>query len=174
MSSNFDKKQISNYLLICIGAFIFGLILIIVNTDYLTSILFTIIGVLLIIFSLEEFIRSCKNLKYKTAVAYNQFITSLLHILLAVSLICFQNLLDIVTLVVGLVLIITSIISIAISKNNYKEELSYQLPSIILGLILLIFRISGIVGILIKIIGWIILVASIIYFLYFIAHFKRK
>lgn len=151
---------------------ILGLLLILLDGDILANIFFAIIGIVIILLNIHPFIQSIKDLKYKTKVAYTNFISYLILIVIAIVFIFYHNAFF---WAIGLLLLVFSIYKIIIAKEYWKDELIHQLPSIIISLIILIVGIGGLVEIIISIIGWIVLViASLYLILTLFSMFKRN
>lgn len=148
-----------------------GILLITIDGAKLTNILFIIIGVLIVLFNILPFIETVRNLKYKTSVAVSQFFSSLAVIVVGFLLIFFQKT---VTIAVGILLIVFALTNIVLARGHRLEELRTQFPLLFISVLLLIFGIGGIVDILLTVIGWILVVFSVIYLILLLAERIRK
>lgn len=148
-----------------------GVLLVTIDGAKLTSILFIIIGVLIVLFNILPFIETIRNLKYKTSVAVSQFFSSLAVIVVGFLLIFFQKT---VTIAVGILLIVFALMNIVLARSNWLEELRTQLPLLIIAALLLIFGIGGIVDILLTVIGWVLIVFSSVYLILLLVEKIRK
>ncbi len=157
-----NNSYLKNNILTPIITLILGILLIVIDGESLLNILFIILGVLIILFNIQNFITSIKNLKYKTTTALTHFINDLLIIIAGTLLIIFQQN---ISSIIGIILLVFVLIDLYLNKNNLKEELIIKLPFIILSIVLIVFGFS-IIDILLKIIGIIFIVISIIDFIY--------
>ena len=147
---------------------IIGILFIAIDGAKIVNIVFIILGVLIIIFNIQNFITCCKNLKYKTPTAIGQFIFSLLTIALGVILIILQGK---VSIIIGILLLVYAIYKIIMNRNFIKEELYFQLPLILVAIVLMFL--GNISNILLTVIGVIFIIAALFNIIIAI-FYKRK
>lgn len=147
---------------------IIGILFVAIDGAKIVNIVFIILGVLIIIFNIQNFITCCKNLKYKTPVAIGQFIFSLLTIALGVILIILQGK---VSIIIGILLLVYAIYKIIMNRNFIKEELYFQLPLILVAIVLMFL--GNISNILLTVIGVIFIIAALFNIILAI-FYKRK
>ena len=136
---------------------IIGILFVAIDGAKIVNLVFIILGALIIIFNIRNFITCCKNLKYKTPTAIGQFILSLLAIALGVLLIVLQGR---VSIIIGILLLIYAIYKIIMNKDFIKEELYFQLPLILVAIVLMFL--GNISNILLTVIGAIFIAAALI------------
>lgn len=151
------NKNLISSLIFSLIALTLGILLITLDGSVLSNIIFIIIGVVMILTNLTQFIDTCKNLKYKTSVAIGQFITSFSIMALAVLIIIFR---DQMSLYIGIIILVIALIDIIMSKKDLIEGIRHNLASIIFAIILLIFGFGGILKVACIIIGVILIVLS--------------
>lgn len=161
MAVNEKNRNLIEGLVYGLLGLIIGILFIVIKWDTLLTILSIVFGVLVIIFSLLPFIESCKNLKYKTQVAISQFISSLMRVIFGLLLIFCQGAL---TIVIGILMLLFSLIDICLAKEKWLNELRNQLPAIVLAILLLFFGFGPLLNILLMVFGWIFIICSIIIF----------
>ncbi len=167
-----EKKQFNIIsLIISLIGITVGLLLILLDGNTLTTVVFIILGIVIILLNLSPFIQSCKDLKYRTPIAYSQFITSLLTIVLGAVMIFFH---DALTWIFGIILLVINLIKIILAKEQWVDEFFRLLPLTIFAILILVIGIGGIVNIFLTVVGWIILILSIIYLLFSIYNFFKK
>lgn len=88
-------------------------------------------------------------------------ITSALSIVLGILLMFNLNI--VLNIILAVWFIVFPIVQLYFNKNNFKEELKYQLPKIILGFIVIIFGFESTFGLFLTIVGWTIIGLSCIY-----------
>lgn len=153
------NKNLISSLIFSLIALALGIILITLDGAILSNIIFIIIGVVMILTNLTQFIDTCKNLKYKTSVAIGQFITSLSIMVLAVLIIIFR---DQMSQYIGIIILVIALIDIIMSKKDLVEGIKHNLASIIFAIILLIFGFGGILKVLCIVIGVVLIVLSVL------------
>ena len=147
---------------------IIGILFVAIDGAKIVNIVFIILGVLIIIFNIQNFIICCKNLKYKTPAAIGQFTFSLLNIALGVILIILQGK---VSIIIGILLLVYAIYKIIMNRNFIKEELYFQLPLILVAIVLMFL--GNISNILLTVIGVIFIIAALFNIILAI-FYKRK
>lgn len=147
---------------------IIGILFIAIDGAKIVNIVFIILGVLIIIFNIQNFITCCKNLKYKTPTAIGQFTFSLLNIALGVILIILQGK---VSIIIGILLLVYAIYKIIMNRNFIKEEVYFQLPLILVAIVLMFL--GNISNILLTVIGVIFIIAALFNIIIAI-FYKRK
>ncbi len=132
-----------------------GILLILIDGDFFTRILFIIFGV---IFILEGLLALLSE-----SVRKNVFliVANALAILLGILLIFFQE--GFIRISVGIYFIGVPVILLILRREYFKEELKEQLPKIVVGLLVLILGIGGFVNILLDVLGWILIVGAVLY-----------
>lgn len=153
------NKNLISSLIFSLIALALGILLIALDGAILSNIIFIIIGVVMILTNLTQFIDTCKNLKYKTSVAIGQFITSLSIMVLAVLIIIFR---DQMSQYIGIIILVIALIDIIMSKKDLVEGIKHNLASIIFAIILLIFGFAGILKVLCIVIGVVLIVLSVL------------
>lgn len=136
-----------------------GILFACLPTETLTEVIFIILGIVLFLLTIEPFIQSAKELKYKTPVAYEHFISNLIILVLSVLMIFFYEFIE---LSLGFILIAIAILNIIINKSTLIEGLKNECIKLGLGAILIIFGFSGVLNVILTIIGWALIVVSII------------
>lgn len=147
---------------------IIGILFVAIDGAKIVNIVFIILGVLIIIFNIQNFITCCKNLKYKTPAAIGQFTFSLLTIALGVILIILQGK---VSIIIGILLLVYAIYKIIMNRNFIKEEVYFQLPLILVAIVLMFL--GNISNILLTVIGVIFIIAALFNIILAI-FYKRK
>ena len=137
-----------------------GILLACLPTETLTEVIFIILGIALFLLTIEPFIQSAKELKYKTPVAYEHFFSNLVILVLSVLMIFFY---EVIELSLGFILIGIAILNMVINKTTFVEGLKNECIKIGLGIILIIFGFSGVLNVLLTIIGWILIAISILF-----------
>lgn len=168
--SNQKQFRIAGLTISIIGIIV-GLLFVLLSGEILASIVFIICGVLVIAFTLPSFIQSIKDLRYRTAVAYSQFASSLITIISGIILIFWH---DALTWIISILILIFSLIRIIMAKEGWVDELLHQIPAIIFAIIILIIGIGGFIEILLDIIGYTLLVLSSIYLVISLIALVRK
>ena len=154
-----NVKKILSIFIKPVAMLLLGLISACLPTENLTEVIFIIIGIVLSLFTIKPFVQSAKELKYKTPVAYEHFLTNLIILILSLLMIFFY---EIIELSLGLILIAIAILNMIINKNTLVEGLKNECIKIGLGIILLIFGFRGVINAILTIIGWILIIISII------------
>ncbi len=131
-----------------------GILLITIDGAKVVNILSIILGIVLIVFGILNIIETPKNNK--------GLVLAILQFILGVSLILNHTM--IVSIISGVFLIGLPIIYITLSKKLWKETLMIQLPSLILGLLLITFGLGTLVDILFDILGYLSIVGGIVFF----------
>ena len=119
-----------------------GILLILIDGDFFTRILFIIFGVIFILEGLLALLSESA-------------------ILLGILLIFFQE--GFIRISVGIYFIGVPVILLILRREYFKEELKEQLPKIVVGLLVLILGIGGFVNILLDVLGWILIVGAVLY-----------
>ncbi len=132
---------------------ILGLLLCFIKADTLIKIVFIIIGILIILGSINDLIIGYK-LKDKV-----KLISSIIDIILAIILIFFHNIVFLI--VIALYLLIYPIIRIFKNPNHYLQ-FKFELPRLLLAIVLLILSPQGILNILFIILGIFMIVIGIL------------
>lgn len=132
---------------------ILGLLLCFINADTLMKIVFIIIGVLIILSSVNDLI-----IGYKTKDKI-KLISSIIDIILAIILIFFHNIVFLI--IVSIYLLIYPIVRICKNSNHYLQ-FKVELPRLLLGIVLLILSPQGILNILFIILGIFLIVIGIL------------
>lgn len=148
------QSVISNLVLLIIG-----ILFVAIDGAKIFNIIFLILGILIIIFNLQNFILSIKNLKYKTSAAIGQFITSLIVMGMGVLLIVLKSN---VSIIISIILLVYAIYKIIMNKNFIKEELYFQLPIILVAIVLMLFSFGDIFNIVLTVVGVLFIIASLI------------
>lgn len=132
----------------CLMSLILGVLLIAVKGDIVIS----IFGIILIIHGTISLIASINPIKRYLAIAELLFglIVAFFH---------FQF----IQIIIGSCLIGIAIYNIYLNKNNWKNEFKTQLPTLIFGLALIFFSLGTILDIVLSIIGFALIIFSIIY-----------
>ena len=134
-----------------------GFFLAFVDTSTISELLFLVLGIYLFLITIENFIISCKELKYKTPVAYEHFFTNLIIIIASILMIFIH---EIVGVIAGVALIAFSLITIYVNKEPILEGLKNECVQIGLGIILIVFGFAGVLDIVFTIIGWVLIITS--------------
>lgn len=132
---------------------IIGLLLIIINPNTLIKIAFIIIGILIILNTINNLI-----IGYKTKDKV-KFISSCLDIVLALILIFFHNIVFLI--IVSIYLLIYPIIRICKSSNHYLQ-FKVEVPRLLLGIVLLILSPQGVLNVLFIILGIFLIIIGIL------------
>ena len=136
-----------------------GIVVVCLPSDTLTEVIFIILGIALFLLTLEPFIQASRDLKFKTPVAYQNFFSNLVILILSFLMIFFYKFIE---LSLGFILIAIAIMNIIVSKVSLIEGLKNECIKLILGAILLIFGFSGVLNIILTIAGWALIIISII------------
>lgn len=142
----------------------------------LASVIFDIIlivcGVFTLISAIPQLISAIKGFAEKQKIAVFDLIMSILTAAVGIMLIFYRN--EIVMLVVGAYLLVFPLIRTLVARQKL-QQLKSELPSMILGIVLMIVAPKALVGILGAVAGAIIVVLSVFYTVVgVLAYFKAK
>lgn len=142
----------------------------------LASVIFDIIlivcGVFTLISAIPQLISAIKGFAEKQKIAVFDLIMSILTVAVGIMLIFYRN--EIVMLVVGAYLLVFPLIRTLVARQKL-QQLKSELPSMILGIVLMIVAPKALVGILGAVAGAIIVVLSVFYTVVgVLAYFKAK
>ena len=142
----------------------------------LASVIFDIIlivcGVFTLISAIPQLISAIKGFAERQKIAVFDLIMSILTVAVGIMLIFYRN--EIVMLVVGAYLLVFPLIRTLVARQKL-QQLKSELPSMILGIVLMIVAPKALVGILGAVAGAIIVVLSVFYTVVgVLAYFKAK
>ena len=150
---------------------LFG-ILVAFFAELIFDIILIVCGVLTLLSGIPQFFSAIVELTDKKKIAIFDLIIAIITVVVGVMLIFFRN--EIVVTIIGVYLIVFPLIRILIAQKKV-EQLKVELPSMIIGVALLIVAPRGLIHILGKVAGALIIVFSIIYVVVgLVAYFKAK
>ena len=152
--SQTKKALLVKLIISVIISFTLGLLCVLVNGTKLLNIIFIIIGAFLLIDWIIGVINNHKNSSYLLIV---NFISIVLGILLMF------NFNPIINILIAIYFIAIPLYEIIKNKYDKKEELKEQLPKMIIALLIIIFGIGGVFDVLLKILGWGLIIFAISY-----------
>lgn len=158
-----DIKKVST---ISLGGIILGSILTFIPMSLLVDLMVVIIGIGLIIFN-------GVNLYKKVSVnapTTNDMLFDVLGVLSGVIILCLNSF--VATLIIAIYLIAEPIIRIVLDKEK-EHQLYIQLPKISIGIILLLVKLATL-DLLFKVIGIVVLICSVGYFVYNYYLYKKS
>ena len=166
-------KKVSLVPTIVVGAvgIIFGILF-----ALLASVIFDIIlivcGIFTLISAITQLVSAIKGFAEKQKIAVFDLIMAILTAAVGIMLVFYRN--EIVMLVVGAYLLVFPLIRTLVARHK-MQQLKRELPSMILGIVLMIVAPKALVGILGSVAGAIIIVLSVLYIVIgVLAYFKAK
>ena len=156
----------------CIGIG-FGLLLALL-AGLIFDVILIICGVLTLISAIPQFIGAIKGFteRKKAALAVFDLIMAFITAAVGIMLIFYRN--EIIMIAIGAYLLVFPAVRILLAERKLAQ-LKGELPSMILGVVLMILAPKGLVGILGKVAGGIIIAVSVIYMVFgLIVYFKAK
>jgi uncharacterized membrane protein HdeD (DUF308 family) len=158
-----NLKSVGTYALCGIAM---GLVLALVPLSSLVSLIIIIVGLTMIAVNGYAVYKDFSNKKDTT----NQTLLDVIGVLLGFILLVVRN--QVVTILIAIYLFIEPVVKIVLSKGN-KNVVMKQIPTIALGIILL-FGGFSVVELVFKIIGVILILASVAYFAYNYYLYKKN
>ena len=150
---------------------LFG-ILVAFFAELIFDIILIVCGVLTLLSGIPQFFSAIVELTDKKKIAIFDLIIAIITVVVGVMLIFFRN--EIVVTIIGVYLIVFPLIRTLIAQKKV-DQLKVELPSMIIGVALLIVAPRGLIHILGKVAGALIIVFSIIYVVVgLVAYFKAK
>ena len=136
------------------------------------DIILIVCGILTLLSGIPQFFGAIVELTDKKKIAIFDLIVAVITVVVGVMLIFFRN--EIVVTCIGVYLIVFPLIRTLVADKKV-EQLKVELPSMILGVALLIVAPRGLIHILGKVAGALIIVLSAIYIIVgIVAYFKAK
>lgn len=148
-----------NIIVSIIGMFV-GLIICVINPEQLLGFIFTILGVIIILFALPGLF---KNDIYDKKERVETKTISIISIVIGAILIFYPQ--TIALIITGIFLIIMPIYRI-ISANEHYLTFKKELTRLIIGSVVLIFGIGSTIKIILYVVGGLIILLSLIYCIY--------
>ena len=124
------------------------------------DVILIVCGIFTLLAGVPQFIEAVSELSQKKKIAALDFVMSVMTVAVGVMLIFYRN--EIVMLLVGAYLIVFPLIRTLVSSNKLGQ-LATELPSMILGVVLMIVAPRAFIDVIGKIAGGVIIVLSIIY-----------
>lgn len=153
--SQMKKTLLTRLIISVIISLALGLLCILINGEKLLQIIFIIIGAFLLI---DGIIGLVNNYKSSSS---NLLILNSISIVLGILLMFNINV--VVNIIIALYFIALPLFEIIKNKDNYKNEIKNQLPKFIIAILIILFGIGGLFNILLKIIGWGLIIFAIVY-----------
>ena len=152
--SQTKKALLVKLIISVIISFTLGLLCVLVDGTKLLNIIFIIIGAFLLIDGIIGVINNHKNSSYL-------LIVNSISIVLGILLMFNFN--PIINILIAIYFIAIPLYEIIKNKYDKKEELKEQLPKMIIALLIIIFGIGGVFDVLLKILGWGLIIFAISY-----------
>lgn len=142
---------------------LFGMLMLFVNVDFMLNVISIAIGIYLIISGVLQLAHDEQD---KIIAA-----TSIITIGLGTLCVIFRN--EIISILVGIVLIVVPVIRICIA-DDWKKQFKKEIVSIIVGVVLIVIGPTNTIEIIVRILGLICILLAIIYFIHQLISFKKN
>ena len=132
-----------------------GILFILLDGAFFARVVFIIFAVIFIIEAILAL--------FSEVVRKNIFllIANILSIVLAILLIFFQE--TFVRIIVGVYFIAVPVVFLILRRDHFKEEFKEQLPKLVVGVLVLVLGLGTYVDLLLDIVGWLLILGSIVY-----------
>lgn len=151
--SEMKKNLLIRMIITCLLSVLLGILLICLNGNLIVKVLSIVFGIMLICYGIFNAVISKNNTAF--------LILSILEIIFGFTIIFWTN--QIMQIFAGIYLIALPIVEIILQKQNTKEAIKEQLPSIIFGIAIICFSVGTLVDILLTVTGWCLIIFAIIY-----------
>lgn len=135
-----------------------GVLLILLPISFLLNIVFVVMGVVTILYSIPGIAAGLAHIDTRAGRA--SLTLSLLSLVVGVLLIFWHN--NLLMVILGVYFILFPLMEILLSKNK-TAQLKSELPKMILGVVLLLVGPAKTLGVLFDIAGWVVIALTVIY-----------
>ncbi len=167
-SKSFEKWIGGSVLLSALFGILAGILLIVLNTDLLLKIVFVIMGVITVFYSLPGI--ALGVMTFASRAGKVTLLFSVLSAIFGFLMIFWHD--RFLMLFLGIYLLILPLVEILVAKEKLNQ-LKTELPKLILGVVMILIGPAGALGILFDIAGWVIIVLTLLYTLGSILSLKK-
>lgn len=151
-----NKGETGSILFTAVIGLLVGLFLILLNADFLLKVVFVVMGVVTVVYSLPGIAIGLSALS--TSYGKLFLVLSLLSCAVGVWMIFWHSL--VLMVILGVYMILSPVVAILLSKEKIKRLLT-ELPKILLGVVMLLLGPAGTLGFLFDVAGAVIAVLSV-------------
>ncbi len=156
-------------LAVSVPGILVGLLLLLLDVGLLLKIVFAVLGVIAIVYSIPGLASGLRAFEYP--IGKWQFFSSLLMAILGVLMIFIHN--TLLTILFGVLLLVAPLVRVLTAKDH-MATLKAELPKLILGLVLVLVGPAQLLSWLLRIAGWVILALTLAFVITCVIDMQKK